>query len=142
MNNINVLKPRRENFQTYLYIGSGLIFLSIFDVVLRSFFSFNFSSFLPGILNLFFPLIVGLIGLQMIRLEYSGKKIVDKINESVNNNTFNAGLTLLIIFLTLIATPPALNWMIFDATISGDTKEACVGSEGSFNFSKYRSITS
>ncbi len=130
MNNINVLKPRRENFQTYLYVGSGLIFVSIFDVILRSFFSFNFSSFLPGILNLFFPLIIGLVGLQMIRLEYSGNRIVDKINESVNNNTFNAGLTLLIIFLTLLATPPALNWMIFDATISGDTKEACVGSEG------------
>ena len=130
MNNINVLKPRRENFQTYLYVGSGLIFVSIFDVILRSFFSLNFSSFLPGILNLFFPLIIGLVGLQMIRLEYSGKKIVDKINENVNNNTFNAGLTLLIIFLTLLATPPALNWMIFDATISGDTKEACVGSEG------------
>jgi len=130
MNNINVLKPRRENFQTYLYVGSGLIFVSIFDVILRSFFSLNFSSFLPGILNLFFPLIIGLVGLQMIRLEYSGNRIVDKINESVNNNTFNAGLTLLIIFLTLLATPPALNWMIFDATISGDTKEACVGSEG------------
>ena len=130
MNNINVLKPTRENFQTYLYIGSGLIFVSIFDVILRSFFSLNFSSFLPGILNLFFPLIIGLVGLQMIRLEYSGNRIVDKINQSVNNNTFNAGLTLLIIFLTLLATPPALNWMIFDATISGDTKEACVGSEG------------
>jgi len=130
MNNINVLKPRRENFQTYLYVGSGLIFVSIFDVILRSFFSLNFSSFLPGILNLFFPMIIGLVGLQMIRLEYSGNRIVDKINESVNNNTFNAGLTLLIIFLTLLATPPALNWMIFDATISGDTKEACVGSEG------------
>ena len=66
----------------------------------------------------------------MIRLEYSGNKIVDKINQSVNNNTFNAGLTLLIIFLALLATPPALNWMIFDANISGDTKEACVASEG------------
>ena len=130
MNNINILKPRRDNFQTYLYVGSGLIFVSIFDVILRSFFNLNFLTFLPGILNLFFPLIIGLVGLQMIRLEYSGNKIVDKINESVNNNTFNAGLTLLIIFLTLLATPPALNWMIFDATISGDTKEACVGSDG------------
>ena len=130
MININVLKPTSANFQTYLYIGSGLIFLSIFDVILRSFFNLNFLTFLPGILNVFFPLIIGLVGLQMIRLEYSGNKIVDKINVSVNNNTFNAGLTLLIIFLALLATPPALNWMIFDATISGDTKEACVGSDG------------
>ena len=66
----------------------------------------------------------------MIRLEYSGVKLVDIINKNVNNNTFNAGLTLLIIFLTILAVPPSLNWMIFDANISGDTKEACAASEG------------
>ena len=130
MNNINILKPTRANFQTYLYVGSGLIFISIFDVILRSFFNLNFLTFLPDIINFFFPLILGLIGLQMIRLEYSGNRIVDKINERVNNNNFNAGLTLLIIFLTLLAIPPSLNWMIFDATISGDTKEACAVTEG------------
>ncbi len=130
MININVLKPTSANFQTYLYIGSGLIFISIFDVILRSFFNINFSNSLPGILNFFLPLIIGLVGFQMIRLEYSGNRIVDKINQSVNNNTFNAGLTLLIIFLTLLIIPPASNWMIFEATISGDTKEACVATEG------------
>ncbi len=130
MANINILKPTSANFQTYLYIGSGLILLSIFDVFLRSFFNVNFSISLPGILNFFLPLIIGLIGFQMIRLEYSGNRIVDRINQSVNNNTFNAGLTLLIIFLTLLVIPPASNWMIFEATISGDTKEACVATEG------------
>ena len=130
MININVLKPTSANFQTYLYIGSGLIFISIFDVILRSFFNINFSNSLPGILNFFLPLIIGLVGFQMIRLEYSGNRIVDKINQSVNNNTFKAGLTLLIIFLTLLIIPPASNWMIFEATISGDTKEACVATEG------------
>ena len=130
MINVNILKPTSTNFQTYLYIGSGLIFISIFDVFLRSFFNLNFSTSLPDILNFFLPLIIGLVGFQMIRLEYSGNRIVDKINQSVNNNTFNAGLTLTIIFLTLLATPPALNWMIFDATISGDTKEACAVTEG------------
>ncbi len=130
MININVLKPTSANFQTYLYIGSGLILISIFDVILRSFFNINFSNSLPGILNFFLPLIIGLVGFQMIRLEYSGNRIVDKINQSVNNNTFNAGLTLLIIFLTLLIIPPASNWMIFEATISGDTKEACVATEG------------
>ena len=130
MINVNILKPTSTNFQTYLYIGSSLIFISIFDVILRSFFNLNFSTSLPDILNFFLPLIIGLVGFQMIRLEYSGNRIVDKINQSVNNNTFNAGLTLTIIFLTLLATPPALNWMIFDATISGDTKEACAVTEG------------
>ena len=130
MINVNILKPTSTNFQTYLYIGSSLIFISIFDVFLRSFFNLNFSTSLPGILNFFLPLIIGLIGFQMIRLEYSGNRIVDKINQSVNNNTFNAGLTLVIIFLTLLVIPPALNWMIFEATISGDTKEACAATEG------------
>ena len=130
MININILKPTSTNFQTYLYIGSGLIFISIIDVILRSFFNINFSNTLTSILNFFLPLIIGLVGFQMIRLEYSGNMIVDKINQSVNNNTFNAGLTLLIIFLTLLIIPPASNWMIFEATISGDTKEACVATEG------------
>ena len=130
MININILKPSIANFQIYLYIGSGLILISIFDVFLRSFFNINFSTSLPGILNFFLPLIIGLIGFQMIRLEYSGNRIVDKINQSVNNNTFNAGLTLVIIFLTLLVIPPSLNWMIFEATISGDTKEACAATEG------------
>ena len=130
MNNINFLKPNRYNFKTYLYIGSTLIFLGIFDVFLRSFFSLNFTSFLPNFINLLFPLILGLVGLEMIRLEYSGIKSVDIINRSVNNNIFNASLTLLIIFLTMLAIPPSLNWMIFDANISGDTKEACAASEG------------
>ena len=130
MNNINILKPNRENFKTFLYIGSTLVFLGIFDVFLRSFFNLNFVTFLPGIINFLFPLILGLAGLQMIRLEYSGLKSVDLINRSVNNNTFNAALTLSIIFLALLAIPPSLNWMILDANISGNTKEACVGSEG------------
>ena len=130
MNKINILKPNKINFQSYLYIGSTLIFLSIFDVILRSFFKLNLVSFLPNIISLFFPLIIGVIGFQMIRLEYSGVKPVDIINRNVNNNTFNSILTLLIIFLTLLAIPPSLNWMILDATISGETKEACVASEG------------
>ena len=130
MNKINILKPNRENFRNYLYLGSTLILLGIFDVFLRSFFKLNFLSFLPGIVSFIFPFVLGLIGLQMIRLEYSGIKLLDSINKNINNNTFNAGLTLAIIFLTLIAIPPSLNWMVFDANISGNTKEACVASEG------------
>ena len=62
----------------------------------------------------------------MIRLEYSGNKIVDKINQNINNNTFNAGLNFSNYILLFLAIPPSLNWMIFDATISsGDTKEDC-----------------
>ena len=88
MININILKPTSSNFQTYLYIGSALIFISIFDVFLRSFFNINYLTFLPDSLNLFFPLIIGLVGLQMIRLEYSGNKIVDKINQNINKRSY------------------------------------------------------
>ena len=130
MTNINIFKPNRENFKNYLYIGFALVFFGIFDVFMRSFFNVNFSSFLPSTINFFLPLIISFIGLQMIRLEYSGIKSVDIINKNVNNNNFNASLTLLIIFLTILAIPPSLNWMIFDANISGDTKEACATAEG------------
>ena len=37
MININILKPNRENFKNYLYIGTVLIFLGIFDVFLQAF---------------------------------------------------------------------------------------------------------
>ena len=130
MKNINILKPNKDNFKTYLFIGITLVFLGIFDVFLRSFFMVNFLSFLPNLLNFLLPFILGLVGLQMIRLEYSGVKLVDTVNKNINNNIFNAGLTLFIIFITILALPPSLNWMIFDANISGDTKEACVAVEG------------
>ncbi len=130
MKNINILKPNKDNFKTYLFIGITLVFLGVFDVFLRSFFMVNFLSFLPNLLNFLLPFILGLVGLQMIRLEYSGVKLVDTVNKNINNNIFNAGLTLLIIFITILALPPSLNWMIFDANISGDTKEACVAVEG------------
>ena len=130
MKNINILKPNKDNFRTYLFIGITLVFLGVFDVFLRSFFMVNFLSFLPNLLNFLLPFILGLVGLQMIRLEYSGVKLVDTVNKNINNNIFNAGLTLFIIFITILALPPSLNWMIFDANISGDTKEACVAVEG------------
>ncbi len=130
MNNLNFLKPKRDNFQTYLIVGLSLVSISILDVFTRSFFSINFTSFLPGSISFIFPIILGLAGLQMIRLEYSGIKRLDILNKSVNNNTFNAGLTLLIIFFILLIIPPSINWMILDANISGDSREACATTEG------------
>ena len=88
MNKLNLLKPDLNNLNTYIYAGSFLIFLSILDVFLKSFLNLNLLTFLPNIINFFFPLIIGLMGLQMIRLEYSGNRIVDKINERVINARF------------------------------------------------------
>ena len=136
MNRLNFLKPDKRNLQSYLFIGSFLIFISILDVFLKSFFKINLTSFLPNNLNFFLPLILGTIGLYFIRIEYSGIKNLDLLNKNINTNNFNAVLTLLIIFAAIITIPPSLNWLIFDATIAGDTKEACTGSGACWTFVK------
>ena len=72
MNKLNFLKPDKENLHTYLYIGSSLFFISILDVFLGAFFQINITSFLPEFLSFIFPLIIGLIGLHLIRIEFTG----------------------------------------------------------------------
>mgnify|MGYP003343732101 CR=1 FL=1 len=69
---INITK---DNFNNFLYSGVFLIFISILDVFLNSFFSINLTSFLPGFLSFLLPLIIGFIGLYFIRVEHSGIKI-------------------------------------------------------------------
>ncbi len=93
--NISLSKIKTNNPITNVYIGSFLFLLAIFDVFVYSFFNLNITSFLPGNLNLFFPLIIGFIGLSFIRMEYSGIKLVDSINKHINPSNFNALLTLL-----------------------------------------------
>ncbi len=136
MNKINFLKPDKDNFYTYFYTGSFLFFLSVLDVFLNSFFNINITSFLPGFLGFIFPLIIGTIGLHLIRIEYSGLKNLDLINKHINTNNFNAILTLLIIFIILKSAPPAMSWFVFDATISGDSKEACTGTGACWTYIK------
>jgi general L-amino acid transport system permease protein len=136
MNYKNILKADENNFKTYLPIGLLLIFISLLDVFLNSFFKINITSSLPGNFSLFSPLILGLIGLQLIRIEYSGIKYIDLLNKNINNNNFNALLTLLIIFCIFKAFPPALSWMILDANISGDTKDACTGTGACWTYIK------
>ena len=129
MKNTNFLKPNKQNFYVYFYTGIALFALSVLDVFLSSFFEINTTSYLPSSISFILPIIIGTIGLHLIRIEYSGIKSLDIINKNINTNTFNAFLTLSIIFLIIKATPPAMSWFVFDATISGDSKEACT-SEG------------
>ena len=136
MNKLNFLKPDRQNLSTYLYIGSFLFFIAVFDVFLTSFFKTNITSFLPNILSFLLPLILGTIGLHLIRIEFSGIPKLDLINKNINTNHFNAILTLLIIFTIIKSTPPILSWFIIDANISGDTKEACTGSGACWTYIK------
>jgi len=136
MNKLNFLQPDKNNFYTYLYTGVILVALSIFIVFLNSFFNKDIVSFLPGPISFFLPLILGFIGLHLIRIDYSGLRFLDSINKNINTNNFNAALTLLIIFLIIKAIPPVMSWMILDANISGDSKDACTGSGACWTYIK------
>ncbi len=136
MNKLNFLKPDKTNLKTYLYSGSFLFFLAILDVFLGSFFKLNITSFLPDFISFIMPLILGVIGLHLIRIEFSGIHKLDLLNKKINTNNFNAFLTLLIIFILIKSTPPIMSWFIIDANISGDTKEACTGSGACWTYIK------
>ncbi len=123
----NFLKPKKNNLSLYLSLGSLFFLLGILDFYLNNFFDKNITSFLPSFLSFFTPLIFGMIGLYFIRIEYTGIKKLDLLNKNINTNNFNAGLSFSIILLLIFSIPPLLNWFIFDANISGNTKEACTG---------------
>ena len=89
---------------------------------------FSLFSFLPGPISFFLPLILGFIGLHLIRIDYSGLRFLDSINKNINTNNFNAFLSLLIVFVVIKSLPPLLNWFILDANIAGDSKDVCTGS--------------
>ena len=126
--NFNLLKSKYQKSRNFsLTLGTLFFFLGIFDFCLNNFLGTNITSFLPRFINFFTPLIFGVIGLHFIRIEFSGIKILDSLNKNINPSNFNAALSLCIIFLIIFALPPLLNWFIFDANISGDTKEACTG---------------
>ncbi|MDC0943350.1 amino acid ABC transporter permease [Pelagibacteraceae bacterium] len=133
---IQIFKPNRDNLNTSLSIGLPLIVLSFIDFFGNTFLNINITEFLPNTLSYFFPLIVGAIGLYFIRIEYSGFRILDNFNKSVNSTTFNAVLTLLIIFIFFKYVPPLLDWLIFDADFIGSTKEDCTSDGACWVFVK------
>jgi len=128
INKFNILKSKHhQNRNISLILGALFFSVGIFDFYLSNFFNTNITSFLPRILNFFTPLIFAVIGLHLIRIEFSGIKILDSLNKNINTSNFNAALSVSIILLIMFALPPLLNWFIFDANIAGDTKEACTG---------------
>ena len=133
---MQIFKPNRDNLNTSLSIGLPLIILAFIDFFGNTFLNTNITEFLPNTLSYFFPLLVGSIGLYFIRIEYSGIRILDNFNKSVNSTTFNAILTLLIIFILFKYTPPLLDWLIFDADFIGSTKEDCTSGGACWVFVK------
>jgi len=128
MKKINFLKPDNNNLSFFLILGTLFFILGITDFSLNNFLDKNITFFLPRYINFFTPLIFGIIGLHFIRIEFSGIKQLEILNKNINTNNFNAAISVLIIFLLIFCIPPLLNWFIFDANISGNTKEACTGS--------------
>ena len=125
-----------QKFNTNIYLGSLLVLISLIDVFLNSFFQLNLTSFFPGSISLFLPLILGTVGLYLIRIDYTGIKQLDILNKNVNTSNFNAVLTLLITFLVIKALPPSMSWMVFDANISGDSRDACTGTGACWTYIK------
>ena len=127
MNNLNFLKPNKENLNLFLILGTLFLALGIFDFCINNFYETNITGFLPGFISFFTPLIFGMIGLYLIRIEFSGIKILDELNKNINTNNFNAALSMSIIILIIFGVAPLLNWFILDANFVGESKEACTG---------------
>ena len=125
---LTFLKPNKEKLNLYMFLGALFFALGIYDITSNSFFDKNVTSFLPTALSFFTPLFFGFLGLHLIRIEYSGNKILDSLNKNINLNWFNGILTLLLIFVLIKMIPGLLNWIFFEANFSGTSKEECTGS--------------
>jgi len=117
--------PNRDKLNLFVLVGTLFFVLGIIDVILNSFFEMNVTSFLPRGINYFTPLIFGFVGLYYIRIQFSGNKTLDRLNNNINSNWFNSILTLLIIFVLIKNIPPLLNWLFFDADFVGSSKDEC-----------------
>jgi len=134
--NLSILKSDKKNLNSFISVGSTLIFMGFIDIILSSFFSTNITAFLPDKISYLTPILFGLFGLYLIRIEFSGNKLLDKINTNFNSSNFNALLTLLVIFALIKYIPPLLNWFVFDANFAGNTKEDCTSGGACWVFVK------
>ena len=98
---INLIKPNKQNLNTFVTIGSIIILVGFFDFLANTFLGVNFTGFLPAGLSYFMPIIFGVVGLHLIRIEFSGNRLLDKINTNFNSSNFNAFLSLLVIFVLI-----------------------------------------
>jgi general L-amino acid transport system permease protein len=117
--NLTLLKPNKESLNFYISLGAVFFVLGVVDV------TFNIFEFLPIWISFFVPLLFCFLGLHLIRIEYSGNKILDSLNKNINSDWFNSILTIFVIFLLIKGIPPVLDWIFFDATFLGSNKEDC-----------------
>ena len=76
--NLTLLKPNKESLNLYISLGAVFFALGVGDV------TFNIFGFLPIWISFFVPLVFCFLGLHLIRIEYSGNKILDSLNKNIN----------------------------------------------------------
>jgi len=103
MINIDLLKTNKKNLNLFLVIGVLFFTLGIVDFCLNNFYEKNITGFLPRFISFLTPLIFGMIGLYLIRIEFSGIKQLDRLNKNINTNNFNAALSISIIILIIFS---------------------------------------
>ena len=84
--NLNLIKPNKENFYTYIVLGITLLSIGFIDIFSNTFLNFNITGFFPKIISYLSPLMLGAFGLHFIRIEYSGNKTLDTINKNLNSS--------------------------------------------------------
>ena len=52
------------------------------------------------------------------------------LKENLFSSPLNSALTLLCLYVLWVIIPPILNWAIFNATLAGESREACADSTG------------
>jgi len=134
--NLYLPKPTKENLTSFVISGSFLLLISLFDVIANNFLEYNLTGFLPDKLSFIAPVVLGVIGFHLIRVEFSGNKLLDKININFNSSNFNAVLSLIVIFALIKYIPPLLNWFVFDADFLGNKKEDCTSGGACWVFVK------
>ena len=70
MIDVNLLKPNKKNLNLFLVIGALFFTLGIADFCLNNFYEKNITGFLPSFISFLTPLIFGMIGLYLIRIEF------------------------------------------------------------------------
>ena len=76
--NLAYLKPKKEKINTFLLLGSIFVIFAFFDILTNTFLNRNITGFLPQTISFFTPLLLGYIGFYLIRIEFSGKRFLDK----------------------------------------------------------------
>ncbi|HTO81671.1 MAG TPA: amino acid ABC transporter permease [Methylomirabilota bacterium] len=65
-------------------------------------------------------------------------RVVDWLRRNLFSSVTNTLLTLLVLLLLYLVVPPFFGWAITNATVSGDTKDACTGDGACWTFIKLR----